>query len=40
MKLALNWFVPITLVAMGLAWASEKIIVMLGFELPSPQPLL
>ena len=40
MKLALKWFVPITLVAIGLAWASEKIMVMLGFELPSPQPLV
>jgi hypothetical protein len=39
-KLALKWFVPITLVAMGLAWVSEQIVVLLGFDLPSPQPLV
>ena len=40
MKLALKWFLPITLVAMGLAWASEQVAVLLGFDPPSPQPLV
>lgn len=40
MKLALKWFMPITLAAMGLAWVSEQVAVLLGFELPSPQPLV
>ncbi len=40
MKLALKWFVPFTLAAMGLAWVSEQVAVLLGFELPDPQPLV
>ena len=40
MKLALKWFVPFTLAAMGLAWVSERVAVLLGFELPDPQPLV
>ena len=40
MKLALKWFVPVTLTAMGLAWVSEQMAVLLGFELPDPQPLV
>ena len=40
MKLALKWFIPITLVAMGLAWVSEQVALLLGFELPSPQPIV
>ena len=39
-KLALKWFVPITLTAMGLAWVSEQVAVLFGFELPDPQPLV
>ena len=39
MKLALKWFVPITLVAMGLAWCSEQVALLLGFE-PPPQDLV
>ena len=38
MKLALKWFLPITLVAMGLAWGSEQIALLLGFD-PPPQDL-
>ena len=40
MKLALKWFVPVTLTAMGLAWVSEQVAVLLGFNLPDPQPLV
>lgn len=39
MKLALKWFVPITLTAMGLAWLSEQTALILGFE-PPPQDLV
>ena len=39
MRLALKWFVPITLTAMGLAWASEQVALLLGFE-PPPQDLV
>ena len=39
MKLALKWFIPITLVAMGLAWCSEQVALLLGFE-PPPQDLV
>ena len=39
MRLALKWFVPITLTAMGLAWVSEQIALLLGFESP-PQDLV
>lgn len=39
MKLALKWFVPITLTAMGLAWISEQVALLLGFESP-PQDLV
>ena len=39
MKLALKWFAPITLTAMGLAWISEQVALLLGFE-PPPQDLV
>ena len=39
MKLALKWFLLITLVAMGLAWCSEQIALLLGFD-PPPQDLV
>ena len=39
MKLALKWFLPITLVAMGLAWCSEQVALLLGFD-PPPQDLV
>ena len=39
MKLALKWFLPITLVAMGLAWCSEQTARLLGFD-PPPQDLV
>ena len=39
MKLALRWFVPIMLVAMGLAWVSEQVALLLGFN-PPPQDLV
>ena len=39
MKLALKWFVPIALTAMGLAWVSEQVALLLGFE-PPPQDLV
>ena len=39
MKLALKWFLPITLVAMGLAWGSEQVALLLGFD-PPPQDLV
>ena len=39
MILALKWFVPITLAAMGLAWISEQVALLLGFE-PPPQDLV
>ena len=39
MKLALRWFVPITLAAMGLAWVSEQVALLLGFD-PPPQDLV
>ena len=39
MKLALKWFLPITLVAMGLAWCSEQVALLLGFD-PQPQDLV
>ena len=39
MILALKWFVPITLTAMGLAWLSEQVALLLGFE-PPPQDLV
>ena len=39
MILALKWFVPITLTAMGLAWISEQVALLLGFE-PPPQDLV
>ena len=40
MKLALKWCVPITLAAQGLAWLSGQVALLLGFELPAPQPLV
>ena len=40
MKLALKWVMPITLGAMGLAWVSEQVAVLLGLGLPDPQPLV
>ena len=39
MKLALKWFLPITLIAMGLAWVSEQVALLLGFD-PPPQDLV
>ena len=39
MMLALKWFVPITLMAMGLAWCSEQVALLMGFE-PPPQDLV
>ena len=39
MKLALKWFVPITLAAMGLAWVSEQVALLLGYD-PPPQDLV
>ena len=39
MILALKWFVPITLAAMGLAWMSEQVALLLGFN-PPPQDLV
>ena len=39
MKLALKWFLPITLAAMGLAWVSEQVALLLGFD-PPPQDLV
>lgn len=39
MMLALKWFVPVTLTAMGLAWCSEQAALLLGFE-PPPQDLV
>ena len=37
--LTLKWFLPITLVAMGLAWVSEQVALLLGFD-PPPQDLV
>lgn len=39
MLLALKWIAPITLTAMGLAWCSEQVALLLGFE-PPPQDLV
>lgn len=39
MPIALKWFVPITLVAMALAWCSEQAALFLGFD-PPPQDLV
>ena len=39
MMLALKWFLPITLMAMGLAWCSEQVALLMGFE-PPPQDLV
>ena len=39
MLLALKWFMPITLAAMGLALFSEQVALLLGFE-PPPQDLV
>ena len=39
MNLALKWFLPITLAAMGLAWGSEQVALLLGFN-PPPQDLV
>ena len=39
MKLALKWFLPITLIALGLAWVSEQVALLLGFD-PPPQDLV
>ena len=39
MRLALKWFVPITLAAMGLAWVSEQVALLLGYD-PHPQDLV
>ena len=39
MKLALKWFLPITLVAMGLNWGCGQIALLLGFD-PRPQDLV
>lgn len=39
MILALKWFIPITLAAMGLAFCSEQVALLLGFE-PPPQDLV
>ena len=38
-KLALKWSVPITLAAMLLAWASEQVALLMGFN-PPPQDLV
>ena len=38
-RLALKWFLPITAVAMGLAWASEQVALLMGFD-PPPQDLV
>ena len=39
MRLALKWFLPVALAAMGLAWVSEQVALLLGFE-PPPQDLV
>lgn len=39
MRLALKWFLPITLAAMGLAWVSEQVALLLGYD-PPPQDLV
>ncbi|MBO5941491.1 MAG: CPBP family intramembrane metalloprotease [Kiritimatiellae bacterium] len=39
MKLALKWFLPILAVAMSLAWISEQVALLLGFD-PPPQDLV
>lgn len=39
MTLALKWFLPVTLAAMGLAWVSEQVALLLGFD-PPPQDLV
>lgn len=39
MKIAFKWFVPVTLTAMGLAWLSEQVALLLGFD-PPPQDLV
>ena len=39
MKLALKWFFPITVTAMVLAWGSEQVALLMGFE-PPPQDLV
>lgn len=39
MLLALKWFIPITSVAMGLAFCSEQVALFLGFD-PPPQDLV
>lgn len=39
MILALKWFVPVALTAMGLAWVSEQVALLLGFD-PPPQDLV
>jgi membrane protease YdiL (CAAX protease family) len=38
-RLALKWFIPVALTAMGLAWISEQVALLLGFE-PPPQDLV
>ena len=39
MLLAFKWFVPITVVSMALAFCSEQVALLLGFE-PPPQDLV
>ncbi len=39
MRLALKWFLPVTLAAMGLAWVSEQVASLLGYD-PPPQDLV
>ncbi len=39
MRTALRWFPPILLAAMGLAWASEQVALLLGYD-PPPQDLV
>lgn len=39
MKLALKWFFPIAVTAMVMAWCSEQVALLLGFE-PPPQDLV
>jgi len=39
MGLALKWSIPVTLAAMALAWISEQVALLLGFD-PPPQDLV
>ena len=40
MKTGLKYFVPVTLIAMALAWACEQIAALLGIELPQQDLVL